>query len=104
MSRRYALGVLLVTLFTLSAITSCLLAIGWYLTAGDVQSLQARADAMNRTSTLMQQLATESVEYGRQNPAINTVLNQLNIRPSPAQPAYQTPPSTNPLPAARKQP
>ena len=101
---RYALGVLLFALLTLSAITSCLLAIGWYITAGDVQSLQARADAMNRTSTLMQQLATESVEYGRQNPAINTLLNQLNIRPSPAQSANQTPPSTNPLPAARKQP
>ena len=101
---RYALGVLLVALLTLSAITSCLFAIGWYITAGDVHSLQARAEAMNRTSTLMQQLATESVEYGRQNPAINTVLNQLNIRPSLAQPAYQTPPSTNPLPTGRKQP
>ena len=104
MSRRYALGVLLVALLTLSAITSCLLAIGWYITAGDVHSLQARADAMNRTSTLMQQLATESLEYGRQNPAINTVLNQLNIRPALVQPAYQTPPSTNPPPSAPKRP
>ena len=101
---RYALGVLLVALLTLSAITSCLLAVGWYIAAGDVHSLQARAEAMNRTSTLMQQLATECVEYGRQNPAINTVLNQLNIRPSLAQPAYQMPPSTNPLPTAPKRP
>jgi hypothetical protein len=88
MSPRHALGIFLVGLLTISALGACLLAALSYITAGEVERLQARADAMSRTSSLVQQLATESLEFGRQNPALDALLARLNIRPAGEHPNY----------------
>jgi hypothetical protein len=104
MSHRHALGIFLAGLLTLCALTACLLAVLWFITTGEVERLQERADAMNRTSHLVQQLATESLEYGRQNPAINAVLAQLNIRPAVSYPNYPTPAPSNSPPSTPKRP
>lgn len=104
MNRRHALGILLAGLLASSALATSILAILCCVTADEVERWQARADAMNRTSNLMQQLATESLEYGRQNPSINALLAQLNIRPAAPHPDYALPAPSNSPPATPKRP
>jgi len=72
--------VILVAALMLSGIATCLFAVRWAFAARELQRLQARSDAMSRTSAQMQQLAIDAIEYGRRNPAIHPVLNQLNLK------------------------
>lgn len=96
--RSPVIGTLLVVLLMLSGLTTCLLSARWFFATREIQRLQARADSLTRTSNLMQQLAAESVEYGRRNPAINPLLEQLNLKASAARSATNTPGPMAPRP------
>lgn len=76
--RRQLTGVLLVSMLMLSALATCLGAVRWFFAVEELQRLQARADAMTRTSTVMQQLVADAIDYGRRNPDIQPVLTRLN--------------------------
>ena len=92
-------GAILVTALLVSGLATCLFAIRWSFAADELQRLQARSDAMARTSTLMQQLAAEAIDYGRRNPAIHPVLNQLNLKATDASPTNRPAPASVPIPA-----
>jgi hypothetical protein len=72
-------GPLLVAVLMASALATCLFAVRWAFAVDELRRLQAQSDALTRTSTLMQQLAIDAIEYGRRNPAINPVL-QLHLK------------------------
>lgn len=55
------------------------------------REFQSTAEKINRTRTVVQALANESVEYSKTHPAIDPILQQFNLKPAsapaPAKPA-----------------
>lgn len=74
-------AVALVSALFLSALASCWSAAWWFLGAREAQALEYRYQAMTRTSSAVQALVNESLEYSRRNPAMNSLLDQFNLRP-----------------------
>lgn len=96
MSRNLA-GVILVSLLMLSGVGTCLLAVRWYFADAELQRLRARSDSMARTSIVMQQLASEAIEYGRHHTEIHPLLNQFKAAGvSPTNLAPRVPPQPDP--------
>lgn len=96
-------GVVLVTLLLVSALTTCLMTLRWFFAVGELQRLQANSEMLTRTSGLMQQLATEAIDYSRRDPSIAPILSQLNLKapgagptPPAATPPMAPPPATGP--------
>jgi hypothetical protein len=75
------LAVALVSALFLSALASCWSAAWWFLGAREAQALEYKYQAMTRTSSAVQSLVSESLEYSRRNPAMNSLLDQFNLRP-----------------------
>lgn len=92
------LAVALVSALFLCALASCWSAAWWFLGAREAQTLEYKYQAMTRTSSAVQSLVNESLEYSRRNPAINSLLDQFNLRPgAPAStPAPANPPASKP--------
>ncbi len=86
-------GFVLVALLMVSALTTCLLTLRWFFAVGELQRLQGHSELLTRTSGLMQQLATEAIDYSRRDPSIAPVLSQLNLKAPGLGP---TPPTATP--------
>ena len=97
MIRNNLLSVLLVTALFLSALASCWFSVWWFWGARELQALEFQYQAMNQTSSAVQSLANEAIEYSRRNPAIDPLLQQFDLKPRSANPAPAAP--TAPKPA-----
>jgi hypothetical protein len=96
MIRNNPLSVLLVSLLFLSALTSCWFSIWWFWGARELQALEFQYQAMNQTSTAVQSLANDAIEYSRRNPAIDPLLQQFDLKARPSSPAPTAPPAPKP--------
>ena len=85
------LSVILVSVLFLSALASCWSAAWWFLGARELQALEYEFQSLSQTSTAMQSIANEALEYSRRNPSIDPLLVQFELKPRPAAPAPQTP-------------
>jgi hypothetical protein len=88
------LGPVLVGALILSAVCSFVFSARWFFAQQEVQKLQGLAFNINNILAATQGLANEAIEFGKRNPAIESVLQQ--IRPTPAAPPGPTAPSPKP--------
>jgi hypothetical protein len=73
-------SILLVVLamFALSSVVLC----GYYIHyARDLRALQGKAESVNYQQALIQALANDVVEYSKKNPAIDPILESVNLKP-----------------------
>src|SRR5688572_33210494 len=81
MIRANPVAVLLVTVIFLFSLASCWFAGWWFLGARELQALEYQYQAMQQTSSAIQALANESLEYSRRNPTIDPLLQQFELKP-----------------------
>lgn len=103
MLRNPVTSIALVSLLAISAGTTCLLSLRWLVSVQELQRLQARSEFLTRTSTALQQLATEAMEYGRRDPSIVPVLQQLSPKSATPGASISNAPPLAPLPALTPQ-
>ena len=84
MIKNNPLGVTLVFALFLSALATSWFAVWWFLGARELQALEFQYQAMTQTSTAIQALANDAVEFGRHNPSIDSLLQQFDLKPRPA--------------------
>jgi hypothetical protein len=87
MIRNNPLSVVLVSVLFLSALSSCWFSVWWFWGARELQGLEFQYQAMQQTSTAVQSLANEAIEYSRRNPAIDPLLQQFDLKPRQPNPA-----------------
>lgn len=98
MIRRNPLAVTLVTMLFLCALLTCWFA-AWSILGGrELRNLEAQYQAMNRTSSAVQSLASEALEFSRKHPAIDPILQRYELKPK-AQTSVTPPASAQPRPA-----
>jgi hypothetical protein len=56
------------------------------------QKLQGQLAVANRNREIVRAMATDALEYSKKNPALDPLLQQLELKPKPAAPAAK--PST----------
>ena len=59
----------------------------------ELRSLQGQANLINNNRTVINALATDTVEYSKKNPAIDPVLESAGLKPGKAAPAAALAPS-----------
>jgi hypothetical protein len=89
----------MVSLLFLIALLSCWFTVWWFFGLRELQLLKYQYQYMTKTTTTVQSLANEALEYSRRNPAIDPILYHYEIKtrtaaaPAPPQP---TAPSSKP--------
>jgi len=83
MSRANPIAVLLITVIFLFSLASCWFAGWWFLGARELQALEYQYQSMQQTSSAIQALANESIEYSRRNPSIDPLLQQFELKSRP---------------------
>jgi|SRR6185436_2089924 len=81
MIRSNPLAVALISLVFLLSLGCAWSAGWWFLGARELQTLKARYQWMNQTSTAVQALANEAIDYGRRNPSVEPILRQFEVIP-----------------------
>src|SRR5262245_16126516 len=98
MIRSHPFAVALISLIFLLALCCAWCAGWWLLGVRELQLLKNRYQAMNQTSTAVQALANEAIEYGRRNPSMEPLLRQFEVIPPRGPQSPQAPPA-NPTPS-----
>jgi hypothetical protein len=92
MMRSNPVAAVLVGALFLSSLASCWSAAWWFLGARELQNLEYQFQALQRTSSAMQSLANDAIEYSRRNPSIDPLLQKFELKPvSAGQPAAGQP-------------
>lgn len=86
MPKRDSLAVLLVGMLFVSAIISVILAVWYGFNVRDLRRLQPQTAASQARLNLAQALLTETLEYSKRNPAIDPLLQSLNLKTNMAPP------------------
>ena len=94
MIRSNPFAVALISLLFVLSLGCAWCAAWWFLGARELQQLKHRYQLMNQTSSAVQALANEAIEYSRRDPSIEPILKQFEViqqrgatsPPSPAQP------------------
>lgn len=71
---------LLLGLLLFSALTAASLCLTYVQSMRTLQRLQAQAAAISQNRTIIQQLLLESIEYGKTNPEMAKILDQIGIK------------------------
>ena len=87
MIKNNPLAVTLVTGLFLSALLTCWFATWWLLGTRELHNLELQYQAMNQTSSAVQALANEALEFSRKNPAIDPILQRYDLKPKGPGPA-----------------
>ncbi len=82
----------LVCLLFISAAISATFAIRYGFWTRDARRLQPRVMAINNTLALAQSLLNDTLEYSKHNPAIDPLLQSLNMKTNPVPGAAASPP------------
>ncbi len=96
MFRNNPIAAVLVAALFLSALASCWSATWWFLGAREFQQLEFRYQALQRTSSAMQSLANEVIEYSKRNPSMDPLLQQFDLKPRPPGPSPASQPTAKP--------
>jgi len=83
MIRANPIAVLLITVIFLYSLASCWFAGWWFLGARELQALEYQYQSMQQTSSAIQALANESIEYSRRNHSIDPLLQQFELKSRP---------------------
>ena len=75
------LASVLLVLLACAAIGSLILCIRYIHTTRQLRSLQSDAAAINAKQGYMNSLASDLVEYSKRNPAIDPILESVNLKP-----------------------
>ncbi len=93
--RNNPIGSVLVSFFFLLALIACWISVRYYLSVKDAQAMQFRMQAMEGTMSSMQRLVTETIEYSKKNPDVDSILFKFRLKtpptPAPAAPATPQP-------------
>jgi len=77
---RDTLASILVGLLCASALLSVWLSVRWFFSVRELQQLQVHAAQVNNSRAAAQSLANEALAYSRKNPAMETLLQEFNLR------------------------
>jgi hypothetical protein len=89
--RNNAFTQLLVGVTALSILATAGLAFYYVQTVRKLNYLQSQAAIINRNRTLVNALVMETVEYSKRNPAIDPILQSVNIKARPGAPSSPKP-------------
>lgn len=91
-SGKNLLPLILIGLLFVSATLSAICVVVYVRGTAELRGLQGRAGAIENNRNLARLLAGEAMEYGKKDPAINSVLQPFGLNANPA--AATTPKST----------
>ena len=60
----------------------------------ELRSLQTQANLINNNRTMITALANDTVEYSKKNPAIDPILESVNLKPGKSAPTATNKPAT----------
>ena len=81
MIRSNPFAVVLISLLFVLSLFSAWCACWWFLGVRELQQLKSQGQWMNQTSSTVQSLANEAIEYSRRNPDIEPLLRQFEVVP-----------------------
>lgn len=96
------LGPFLVGVFVACALVTSWLSVKYYFGVNELIKLQIKAVTMNNTRNVIQNLATEALEYSRRNPAIDPLLEKFELKSRATNASSAIAPQTSPRPPASK--
>lgn len=76
--------------FLVCALYTVWLALTYYYSVQQLQQLQFQYVRVEQTQNAIQALASDAMEYGKQHPAIEPLLQQYDLKPKPAPAAGKT--------------
>jgi hypothetical protein len=76
---------MLVAILIVCSLLSTLFAYQHVQLTRDFSRLQAQMNVLQRNQTLVQALSKEAIEYSKQNPTIDPILQQFGLKPKPTQ-------------------
>lgn len=72
----------MVLLLFVGALVAVWTSVRWFFSVREMQALQFQQTRVNNTRMAAQSLANDSMQYGRQNARIESVLVDFNLRPT----------------------
>jgi hypothetical protein len=81
MLKSRSLGVLLVALLVLTTLGTSVLTYRYIQTARQLQRRQGEVAVINRNQAALQALVAESVDYAKRQPALESILLSVGVRP-----------------------
>lgn len=78
------IGAILVGMLFVCAVLTTWMAVRYYFSVKELAKLQGQFTFVNNTWSAVQSLANDAVQYSRQNPAIDPILQQFDLKPKPA--------------------
>ncbi|HKQ40494.1 MAG TPA: hypothetical protein VJ063_20655 [Verrucomicrobiae bacterium] len=79
-------GAMVLVLFV-SALFAVWVSVRWFFSVREMQELQTEQNRINNTRMAAQSLANDAIQYGRQNPRIEPLLGEFNLRPTTNEPS-----------------
>ena len=88
------LTTILLGVLTLSALASVVLCWLYISNTRELRTLQTQATLINNNRTLINALASDTVEYSKTHPTIDPILESAGLKPGKSAPAATTKPAT----------
>ena len=88
------LTTVLLGVLTVSALLSVGFCWRYVSNARELRSLQTQANLINNNRTMINSLANDTVEYSKKNPAIDPILESVNLKPGKSAPTTTSKPAT----------
>ena len=88
------LTTILLGVLTLSALTSVVLCWLYISNTRELRALQTQATLINNNRTLINALASDTVEYSKTHPAIEPILESMGLKPGKSAPTATPKPAT----------
>ena len=82
--RNNPIGSILVSVFFLLALFACWFSVRYFFALKEDEAMKFRIMAIQGTMSGMQQLVNETIEYGKKNPDVDTILLKFNLKTPPA--------------------
>ncbi len=81
MMQKSPLTLILLTVLLVNVLVAAVLSFGYVWQMREAQVLQVQINAINQNRALVQALANDALEYSKRNPAIDPVLQSVNLKP-----------------------
>jgi hypothetical protein len=85
---------ILLGILTLSALASVVLCWLYISNTRELRTLQGQANIINNNRTVINALASDTMEYSKKNPAIDPILESVGLKPGKAAPSATNKPAT----------
>lgn len=93
--------VVLIGLLLVSTLITAMQITRYYLAVKQFQSLQSRYMAVNQSRSLVQSLINDTLDYSKRNPAIDPLLQSVQLKGPVQKPAGGTSGAVAPAPASK---